>query len=167
MICDRVTIFRDGERITTEPIDKLSDEDVIRLMIGRPLGKYMRKHKTTIGDVALSVNNLGLEGAFHDISFEIRKGEIVGIGGLVGAGRTDVARAVFGIDIWNQMLNDALFGAFESKSKVSHTLRMYRLASTTVIILVHFQSGKITSSSSSGLDFCALMSMIVPRIESS
>ena len=97
MICDRVTIFRDGERITTEPIDKLSDEDVIRLMIGRPLGKYMRKHKTTIGDVALSVNNLTLEGAFNDINFEVRKGEIVGIGGLVGAGRTDVARAVFGI----------------------------------------------------------------------
>ena len=76
------------------------------------------------------------------------------------------ARAVFGIDIWNQMLNDALFGAFESKSKVPHTLRMYRLASTTVVILVHFQSGKITSSSSSGLDFCALMSMIVPRLDS-
>ncbi len=97
MICDRVTIFRDGERIITETIDKLSDEDVIRLMIGRPLGKYMRKHNTTIGDVALSVNNLNLEGAFTDVSFEVKKGEIVGIGGLVGAGRTDVARAIFGI----------------------------------------------------------------------
>ncbi len=97
MICDRVTIFRDGERIITETIEKLSDEDVIRLMIGRPLGKYMRKHKTTIGDVALSVNNLRLDGAFTDISFEVKKGEIVGIGGLVGAGRTDVARALFGI----------------------------------------------------------------------
>ena len=97
MICDRVTIFRDGERIITETIDKLSDEDVIRLMIGRPLGKYMRKHNTTIGDVALSVNNLHLEGAFTDVSFEVKKGEIVGIGGLVGAGRTDVARAIFGI----------------------------------------------------------------------
>ena len=97
MICDRVTIFRDGERIATEKIDKLSDEDVIRLMIGRPLGKYMRKHNTKIGDVALSVNNLELEGAFNDISFEVKKGEIVGIGGLVGAGRTDVARAIFGI----------------------------------------------------------------------
>ena len=97
MICDRVTIFRDGKRIATETINELSDEDVIRLMIGRPLGKYMRKYKTKIGEVALSVKQLELEGAFSDISFEVRKGEIVGIGGLVGAGRTDVARAIFGV----------------------------------------------------------------------
>jgi rhamnose transport system ATP-binding protein len=97
MICDRVTIFRDGQKIATNTINELSDEDVIRLMIGRPLGKYMRKYNTTIGDEALSVNKLGLEGAFHDISFNLRKGEIVGVGGLVGAGRTDVAKAIFGI----------------------------------------------------------------------
>ena len=97
MICNRVTIFRDGERVSTKPIDALSDEDVIRLMIGRPLGKYMRKYNTKIGNVALSLDQLGLDGAFNDISFEVRKGEIVGIGGLVGAGRTDVARAIFGI----------------------------------------------------------------------
>ena len=97
MICDRVTIFRDGERIATNTIDELSDEDVIRLMIGRPLGKYMRKYNADIGKIALSVNKLGLEGAFSDITFNLRKGEIVGVGGLVGAGRTDVARAIFGI----------------------------------------------------------------------
>ena len=62
MICDRVTIFRDGQKIATNTINELSDEDVIRLMIGRPLGKYMRKYNTTIGDEALSVNKLGLEG---------------------------------------------------------------------------------------------------------
>ena len=97
MICDRVTIFRDGERIATNSINEISDEDVIRLMIGRPLGKYMRKHNADIGDTALSIDKLGLDGAFNDITFSIKKGEIVGVGGLVGAGRTDVARAIFGI----------------------------------------------------------------------
>jgi rhamnose transport system ATP-binding protein len=97
MICDRVTIFRDGKKIATNTINELSDEDVIRLMIGRPLGKYMRKYNATIGDQALSVIKLGLDGAFNDITFNLKKGEIVGVGGLVGAGRTDVARAIFGI----------------------------------------------------------------------
>ncbi len=97
MICDRVTIFRDGEKISTNSIDEISDEEVIKLMIGRPLGKYMRKHNVAIGTTALSVSDLSLEGAFKDINFEIKKGEIVGLGGLVGAGRTDVARALFGI----------------------------------------------------------------------
>ena len=96
-LCDRVTIFRDGNRVATEPIAKLNDADIIRLMIGRPLKEYMHKLGTEIGDVALKVSNLTLPGIFHDISFEVRKGEIVGLGGLVGAGRTDVARAIFGI----------------------------------------------------------------------
>lgn len=97
MICDRVTIFRDGQKIATRPIGDLSDDDVIRLMIGRPLGKYMRKHSTTIGEVALAVEGLSLPGVFSGISFTVRKGEIVGLAGLVGAGRTDVARALFGV----------------------------------------------------------------------
>ncbi|MGP1396060.1 MAG: sugar ABC transporter ATP-binding protein [Inquilinaceae bacterium] len=97
MICDRVTIFRDGRKIATRPIGDLSDDDVIRLMIGRPLGKYMRKHSATIGEVALAVEGLSLPGVFNGISFTVRKGEIVGLAGLVGAGRTDVARALFGV----------------------------------------------------------------------
>ncbi len=96
-LCDRVTIFRDGARIETAPIEALSDADIIRLMIGRPLKEYMHKEKATIGAVALAVENLSLPGYFSDISFEVRAGEIVGLGGLVGAGRTDVARAIFGI----------------------------------------------------------------------
>ena len=66
-------------------------------MIGRPLKEYMHKLGTQIGDVALKVQSLTLPGVFSDISFEVRKGEIVGLGGLVGAGRTDVARALFGV----------------------------------------------------------------------
>ena len=96
-LCDRVTIFRDGNKIATEAIGSLSDADIIRLMIGRPLKEYMHKARTTIGEVALKVVGLTLPGVFSGISFEVRKGEIVGLGGLVGAGRTDVARALFGV----------------------------------------------------------------------
>ncbi|HVY50146.1 MAG TPA: sugar ABC transporter ATP-binding protein [Devosia sp.] len=96
-LCDRVTIFRDGNKIATDDIANLSDGDIIRLMIGRPLREYMKKQGTTIGEVALKVEHLSSPGLFSDISFELRKGEIVGLGGLVGAGRTDVARAIFGV----------------------------------------------------------------------
>ena len=96
-LCDRVTIFRDGNKVATDTIANLSDADIIRLMIGRPLREYMHKHGTTIGEVALKVEHLSKPGYFDDISFEVRKGEIVGLGGLVGAGRTDVARAIFGV----------------------------------------------------------------------
>ncbi|MBZ0226841.1 MAG: sugar ABC transporter ATP-binding protein [Bauldia sp.] len=96
-LTDRVTIFRDGNKVATEAIHDLTDADIIRQMIGRPLREYMHKHGAAIGDVALKVDRLGKPGLFADISFEVRKGEIVGLGGLVGAGRTDVARAIFGV----------------------------------------------------------------------
>lgn len=96
-LCDRVTIFRDGSKIATEAIGALSDTDIIRLMIGRPLKEHIHKQRTMIGDVALEVESLTLPGVFFDIGFTVRKGEIVGLGGLVGAGRTDVARAIFGV----------------------------------------------------------------------
>lgn len=96
-LCDRVTVFRDGNKVITDTIANLSDGDIIRHMIGRPLKEYMHKQGTKIGDVALKVEGLSLPGVFADISFEVRRGEIVGLGGLVGAGRTDVARALFGV----------------------------------------------------------------------
>jgi len=96
-LCDRVTIFRDGSKVSTDTIDNLTDADIIRLMIGRPVKEYMHKQNAAIGDVALEVKGLTLPGVFADISFTVRKGEIVGLGGLVGAGRTDVAKAIFGV----------------------------------------------------------------------
>ena len=96
-LCDRVTIFRDGAKVATDTIANLTDADIIRLMIGRPLKEYMHKQGARIGDVALQVSGLTTPGLFRDISFTLRKGEIVGLGGLVGAGRTDVAKALFGI----------------------------------------------------------------------
>jgi rhamnose transport system ATP-binding protein len=96
-LCDRVTIFRDGNRIATEAAAVLSDADIIRLMIGREVKSYLHKESGRVGEVALSVGGLTLPGKFADISFEVRAGEVVGLGGLVGAGRTDVARAIFGV----------------------------------------------------------------------
>jgi rhamnose transport system ATP-binding protein len=96
-LCDRVTIFRDGNKIATEAIGNLTDADIIRLMIGRPLKEYMHKQNASIGEVALEVEHLTLPGVFTDVGFSVRRGEIVGLGGLVGAGRTDVARAIFGV----------------------------------------------------------------------
>ena len=96
-LCDRVTIFRDGNKVITDTVGRLSEADIIRHMIGRPLKEYMHKQGSVIGDVALRVEGLTLPGVFADISLTVRKGEIVGLGGLVGAGRTDVARALFGV----------------------------------------------------------------------
>jgi len=96
-LCDRATIFRDGNRIDTADISDRSGNDIIRLMIGRPLKELMQKTTTNIGAVALELTDLDLPGKFRNISFAVHEGEIVGLAGLVGAGRTDVARAIFGV----------------------------------------------------------------------
>ncbi|MGK9169021.1 sugar ABC transporter ATP-binding protein [Inquilinus limosus] len=96
-LCDRVTIFRDGERVATAPAADLPDGEIIRLMIGRPLKAFLHKEKAAIGETALEVEGLGHAGRFADIGFTLRRGEVLGMAGLVGAGRTDVARALFGI----------------------------------------------------------------------
>jgi rhamnose transport system ATP-binding protein len=96
-LCDRVTIFRDGRKVATDRTENLSDTDIIRLMIGRAVKDYHGKGSTRAGEVALRVTGLTHPGLFRDISFTLHKGEVLGLGGLVGAGRTDVARALFGI----------------------------------------------------------------------
>ncbi|MCL4151859.1 UNVERIFIED_CONTAM: hypothetical protein GTU68_064616 [Idotea baltica] len=96
-LCDRATVFRDGVLVGTEIVEDLNDDDIIRMMIGRPVKDYKQAKEADIGEVALEVRNLTLGGAFRDISISVRKGEIVGLAGLVGAGRTDVARAIFGV----------------------------------------------------------------------
>jgi len=97
-IADRVTIFRDGDKIITKNIDSISNVEIIKYMIGRDLKKtevseniYAKEKK-----VVLSVKNLTSYSKFRDISFDLHKGEILGFAGLVGAGRTDVAKSIFG-----------------------------------------------------------------------
>ncbi len=97
-VCDRATIMRDGRWIATEEVKNLTREDIIRLMVGRELKDAIPKVAATPGEPALSVKNLCRDGILDNISFTVRKGEVLGIAGLVGAGRTETARAIFGAD---------------------------------------------------------------------
>jgi len=97
-IADRVTVLRDGELVATKNVADTDREDIIRMMVGRELKESIPKVAAEPGDVALEVKHLNRAGILRDISFDVRRGEILGIAGLVGAGRTEVARAVFGAD---------------------------------------------------------------------
>jgi rhamnose transport system ATP-binding protein len=97
-ICQRVTIMRDGRFVRTAPIEDVTIDDLIRSMVGRDLDQLFPKSETTPGEVVLDVARLTREGVFTDVSFSVRRGEIVALAGLVGAGRSEVARAIFGID---------------------------------------------------------------------
>ncbi len=97
-LCDRITVMRDGRYISTHRTADVTVEQIVREMVGRDIGALFPKTPAEIGDVVLKVDALSRAGVFRDISFEVRAGEIVALAGLVGAGRTEVARAVFGID---------------------------------------------------------------------
>ncbi|MBG6184850.1 ABC-type sugar transport system ATPase subunit [Arthrobacter sp. CAN_A214] len=97
-LCDRITVMRDGKYISTHRPADVTVEAVVREMVGRDIAALYPKEDAEIGGTVLSVENLSRAGVFSDISFEVRAGEIVALAGLVGAGRTEVARAVFGID---------------------------------------------------------------------
>jgi len=97
-LADNVTVLRDGKHVATQPVADVSREKLISLMVGRELGQEYPKIAASKGDVILDVKNLCRRGVLHDISFSVRKGEVLGISGLVGAGRTELARAILGID---------------------------------------------------------------------
>ncbi len=97
-ICDRGTILRDGEYVDTVELDKVSEDDLIQLMVGRSLEQQFPKIETQRGQEALRVEGLTRKGVLHDISFSAYSGEILGVAGLVGAGRTETMRAIFGAD---------------------------------------------------------------------
>jgi rhamnose transport system ATP-binding protein len=97
-ICRRVTTLRDGRYVSTEMVDGLTPDDLVQRMVGRELDTLYPKQDTTPGEPVLEVSRLTREGVFTDVSFEVRAGEIVALAGLVGAGRSEVARAIFGID---------------------------------------------------------------------
>jgi rhamnose transport system ATP-binding protein len=97
-LSDLVTVLRDGELVITAPTEELDATALIRHMVGRELGDLFPKEAAEIGDPVLEARGLAREGAFRDVSFELRAGEILGLAGLVGAGRTEVARGLFGID---------------------------------------------------------------------
>jgi rhamnose transport system ATP-binding protein len=96
-ICQRVTVLRDGKLILSQPLEGLTPDDLVRAMVGRDVERGPHVAHTP-GDVVLDVEHLTREGVFVDISFQVRAGEVVALAGLVGSGRSEVARAVFGID---------------------------------------------------------------------
>lgn len=97
-ISDDVTVMRDGRWVATKPKEELTSEKIIQMMVGRELKERYPKRDTKPGEVILKVENLSsLTPAFKDVNFELRKGEILGISGLVGAGRTEVLETMFGI----------------------------------------------------------------------
>ncbi|XLE20864.1 sugar ABC transporter ATP-binding protein (plasmid) [Deinococcus radiomollis] len=96
--CQRVTVMRDGGWVSSGPVGEYTSDSVVKQMVGRDLGDLYPASTSVPGEVALEVRGLSSPGLFEDIGFTVRKGEIVGLAGLVGAGRSEVARAIFGID---------------------------------------------------------------------
>jgi rhamnose transport system ATP-binding protein len=97
-LADRVTVLRDGAYVDTKPVSEVNTDQLIQMMVGRTLDNMFPKQDVEAGEVVLQVEGLTREGVFENISFELRGGEILGMAGLVGAGRTDVARALFGVE---------------------------------------------------------------------
>lgn len=95
-LCDRVTVFRDGRYVATRPVAETSLPELVHMIVGRDVEAHARRAAGTAGAVVMEVRNLSKRGLLRDISFTLRKGEIVGMSGLVGAGRTELARALFG-----------------------------------------------------------------------
>lgn len=98
-VCDTITVLRDGETIQTSPTSEMDNDKLIRLMVNREIkATPTRKRNKTIGETMLSVKSLNKRGMLEDVSFEVHKGEILGMFGLVGAGRSEAIRAVLGVD---------------------------------------------------------------------
>ncbi|WP_105386550.1 sugar ABC transporter ATP-binding protein [Neorhizobium alkalisoli] len=96
-IADEFTVFRDGKYVGTHSSKDVTRDDIIRMMVGREITDMFPKIDCPIGDVVLEVKNLNIPGVFYDISFSLRRGEILGLAGLVGSKRSNVAEALFGV----------------------------------------------------------------------
>jgi rhamnose transport system ATP-binding protein len=96
-IADRITVFRDGRHISTRLTSETNHELLVREMVGRDIGDFFVRTRHVPGEAVLRVEGLCRAGTFEDVSFEVHAGEVVGFAGLVGAGRTDVGLALFGI----------------------------------------------------------------------
>lgn len=97
-IADRVTVMRDGKKVGTYDIDEVTTQSLIEKMVGKSVNEFYSERKTNIVDEKLRVENLSRYGFFHDVSFSVNSGEILGICGLAGAGRSELARSISGVD---------------------------------------------------------------------
>lgn len=97
-IADDITIIRDGQYVDSNKASFYDENKLISLMVGRTISSIFPKEEADIGSTVLQVKNISRDGEFQDVSFEVKRGEILGLAGLIGAGRTEVARAIFGLD---------------------------------------------------------------------
>jgi len=97
-VADRITVLRDGQKIGTLVASDTSPAEVVTMMVGRSVDSLFAKEESEIGEPVLEVRNLTRKGAFYDVSLTLHRGEILGLAGLIGAGRTDLVRALFGVD---------------------------------------------------------------------
>jgi ribose transport system ATP-binding protein len=95
-LCDRITILRDGQYVGTENIRDINMDGVVQMMIGREIGERYPQRDVTIGEEVIRVEGLTHEKLFRDVSFSVRAGEVLGVSGLMGAGRTEIMQAIFG-----------------------------------------------------------------------
>lgn len=95
-LCDRITVLRDGSYIGTEEIKDIDMNDIVKMMIGREIGERFPARNVELGSEVLKVEKLTSPGVFHDVSFSVRAGEVLGVSGLMGAGRTEIMQAIFG-----------------------------------------------------------------------
>ena len=97
-ICNSITVLRDGAMVGHYQTADIDEGKVISLMVGRELDNIFDRETTPHGQVVLKVDGLERKGVFHDVSFTVRAGEVLGFSGLMGAGRTEIARCIFGLD---------------------------------------------------------------------
>lgn len=98
-LCDTVSVLRDGRHVATQPVSTMTENELVRLMIGRSLAEFFPAHlEEEPGDEVLRVEHLTVPGKVEDVSFSLRAGEVVGLAGLVGAGRSELAAALFGLE---------------------------------------------------------------------
>lgn len=97
-LADRVTVSRDGQTVITGPANEFTPESAVTHMVGRTIERVFPKEEVELGEVQLEVRGLTRAGAYTGVNFTVRKGEIVGLAGLVGAGRTEISRGIFGLD---------------------------------------------------------------------
>ncbi|WP_273853778.1 sugar ABC transporter ATP-binding protein [Guptibacillus spartinae] len=97
-ICDRITVMRDGKTVDTTSIPDTSFDEVVRKMVGRELNDRFPERAPKPGETMLEVKGLARKGVFQNVNFSVKSGEIVGVSGLMGAGRTEVMRTIFGLD---------------------------------------------------------------------
>ncbi|MEA5076993.1 MAG: sugar ABC transporter ATP-binding protein [Anaerolineaceae bacterium] len=100
-ICDRITVLKDGKKVDTVNVCDIDREQLVRMMIGREMKDYFPLRQVTMGDIILQVNHLNCGSMVRDVSLNVKKGEVLGLSGLVGAGRTETIRAIFGAEAKN------------------------------------------------------------------